>query len=122
MSSEASSSHSCVLCLGHNKGWEQAASTFAVRSRAVGGGRSMLQRRLSLGSTPQPQWEAAAPNPDPDPTHLTVLWRWLLQGQAVKLGNSHAALLEAGGGSWEEAFAAEAGWSLASVVVPDGAA
>ena len=22
----------CVMCLGHNKGWEEAASSFAVRS------------------------------------------------------------------------------------------
>lgn len=30
--------HDCVLCLGHNKGWEEAASSFAV----------------SLGSLPLP--------------------------------------------------------------------
>lgn len=27
---EASIDHSCVLCLGHNKGWEEAASSFVV--------------------------------------------------------------------------------------------
>lgn len=25
------SMHDCVLCLGHNKGWEEAATSFAVR-------------------------------------------------------------------------------------------
>ncbi len=24
------SMHDCVLCLGHNKGWEEAATSFAV--------------------------------------------------------------------------------------------
>lgn len=27
---EAKRSHSCVLCLGHNKGWEEAATSYAV--------------------------------------------------------------------------------------------
>lgn len=30
VAAEAASSHSCCLCLGHNKGWEEAASSFAV--------------------------------------------------------------------------------------------
>lgn len=28
--------HECVLCLGHNKGWEEAASSFAVSIRPQG--------------------------------------------------------------------------------------
>lgn len=28
---EADDGHRCVLCLGHNKGWEEAATSYAVR-------------------------------------------------------------------------------------------
>jgi len=31
ISQEASCKVDCILCLGHNKGWEEAASTLAVR-------------------------------------------------------------------------------------------
>lgn len=30
VAAEASSTQTCVLCLGHNKGWEEAASSFTV--------------------------------------------------------------------------------------------
>lgn len=30
VAAEAAPEHSCCLCLGHNKGWEEAASSFAV--------------------------------------------------------------------------------------------
>lgn len=28
----------CIMCLGHNKGWEEAASSFAVRRLFLGPG------------------------------------------------------------------------------------
>ena len=31
VAAEAADTHACVLCLGHNKGWEEAASSFTVR-------------------------------------------------------------------------------------------
>jgi len=33
---EAQSHHGCVLCLGHNKGWEEAASSFADQQVKLG--------------------------------------------------------------------------------------
>lgn len=95
----------------------------------LGGWRGSQHARapfVDTGGAPRCRKEATAPKEgasrlDPSPNQ-TLGTGWLLQGQAVKLGNSHAALLEGGGGSWEEAFAAEAGWSLASVVAPEGAA
>lgn len=34
--SETDDEHSCVLCLGHNKGWEEAASSFAGTAIKLG--------------------------------------------------------------------------------------
>lgn len=34
VAAEAGPSHTCCLCLGHNKGWEEAASALAVRAAA----------------------------------------------------------------------------------------
>jgi hypothetical protein len=31
VAAEAAAGHTTCLCLGHNKGWEEAASSFAVR-------------------------------------------------------------------------------------------
>ncbi|KFK34469.1 hypothetical protein AALP_AA5G149300 [Arabis alpina] len=60
-----------VMCMGHNKGWEEAAS--------------------------------------------------MLSGASVKLKTCNAALLQAFGNSWEEAFAlaGPGGWKLEGVVAPD---
>lgn len=60
-----------VMCMGHNRGWEEAASVFS--------------------------------------------------GVPVELKTSNAALLEASGQSWEEAFysAGFGGWKLLSIVIPD---
>ncbi|PRW57804.1 phosphoglycerate mutase [Chlorella sorokiniana] len=69
VAAEAAAEHSCCLCLGHNKGWEEAASSFA--------------------------------------------------GEAVKLGNSCAALLEGRGASWADALAADSQWRLVRLVSPD---
>ncbi|KAL4522750.1 hypothetical protein Ndes2526A_g00898 [Nannochloris sp. 'desiccata'] len=33
---EATASHNCVLCLGHNKGWQEAASSFAGETLKLG--------------------------------------------------------------------------------------
>lgn len=71
VAAEAASSHSCCLCLGHNKGWEEAASSFA--------------------------------------------------GETVRLGNAHAALLEAQGASWAEALAEGTRWRLVQVLTPRAA-
>lgn len=68
VASEAGPSHTCCLCLGHNKGWEEAATIFA--------------------------------------------------GETVRLGNSHAALLEGRGDSWEEALQEGARWRLVRVLEP----
>lgn len=35
VAAEASTTHACVLCLGHNKGWEEAASSFAVSAKFI---------------------------------------------------------------------------------------
>ncbi|XP_071920290.1 uncharacterized protein At3g52155, chloroplastic isoform X2 [Coffea arabica] len=60
-----------VMCMGHNKGWEEAASTFS--------------------------------------------------GVSVELKTCNAALLEAAGKTWEEAFALAGigGWKLHGIVKPD---
>ncbi|XP_076898490.1 uncharacterized protein At3g52155, chloroplastic-like [Bidens hawaiensis] len=60
-----------VMCMGHNRGWEEAASTFS--------------------------------------------------GVSVELKTCNAALLEAAGKSWEEAFllAGDGGWKLHQVVKPN---
>ncbi|KAL3519243.1 hypothetical protein ACH5RR_017392 [Cinchona calisaya] len=60
-----------VMCMGHNKGWEEAASIFS--------------------------------------------------GVSVELNTCNAALLEAAGKSWEEAFAlaGTGGWKLHGIVKPD---
>ncbi|PSC74382.1 phosphoglycerate mutase [Micractinium conductrix] len=68
VASEAAAGHGCCLCLGHNKGWEEAASSFA--------------------------------------------------GQEVRLGNSHAALLEGRGSSWGEALEDGAPWRLVRLLRP----
>lgn len=68
VAAEAGPSHTCCLCLGHNKGWEEAASSFA--------------------------------------------------GKDVRLGNSHAALLEGRGASWAEAVAEGMQWQLVQVLEP----
>ena len=69
VSSEAAPSQACVLCLGHNRGWEEAASELA--------------------------------------------------GRAVRLGNSHAALLLGAGASWAAAFEPPvARWELVGVLAP----
>lgn len=61
--------HFCVMCVGHNKGWEEAASAFARR--------------------------------------------------AVRLSTASAALFErAAGGSWEDATAPGADWTLVQVLTP----
>ncbi|KAM7264540.1 hypothetical protein ACFE04_002223 [Oxalis oulophora] len=59
-----------VMCMGHNRGWEEAASTFA--------------------------------------------------GSSIELKSCNAALLEASGRSWEEAFAlaGPGGWNLVAIVKP----
>jgi hypothetical protein len=46
---------------------------------------------------------------------------FLLQGEAVKLGNAHAALLEGQGATWAEALAEEAAWELVQVLRPQPA-
>lgn len=60
-----------VMCMGHNRGWEEAASVFS--------------------------------------------------GVPVELKTSNAALLEASGQSWEEAFnsAGFGGWKLVGIIIPD---
>ncbi|XP_023003768.1 uncharacterized protein At3g52155, chloroplastic isoform X2 [Cucurbita maxima] len=60
-----------VMCMGHNKGWEEAASMFS--------------------------------------------------GSSIKLKTCNAALLEASGKSWEEAFALAGlgGWKLHGIVQPN---
>ncbi|XP_031493098.1 uncharacterized protein At3g52155, chloroplastic [Nymphaea colorata] len=60
-----------VMCMGHNRGWEEAASMFS--------------------------------------------------GALVELKTSNAALLEASGRSWEEAFSSAGlgGWNLTGIVKPD---
>lgn len=61
--------HFCVMCVGHNKGWEEAASAFAQR--------------------------------------------------AVRLSTACAALFERpAGGSWEDATAPGADWTLVQVLTP----
>jgi phosphohistidine phosphatase SixA len=35
VAAEAEDGHACVLCLGHNKGWSEAASAFAVSAAGV---------------------------------------------------------------------------------------
>ncbi|KAI3495115.1 hypothetical protein L1887_37286 [Cichorium endivia] len=61
-----------VMCMGHNRGWEEAAST--------------------------------------------------LSGASIQLKTCNAALLEAAGKSWEEAFllAGRGGWKLQQLVKPNG--
>ena len=41
-----------------------------------------------------------------------------LQGETVRLGNSHAALLEGAGASWEEALQEGSTWRLVEVLQP----
>ncbi|ANM63656.1 Phosphoglycerate mutase family protein [Arabidopsis thaliana] len=62
---------STIMCMGHNKGWEEAAS--------------------------------------------------MLSGASIKLKTCNAALLQAFGNSWEEAFALSGpgGWKLEGLVAPD---
>ncbi|KAI3425855.1 hypothetical protein D9Q98_007829 [Chlorella vulgaris] len=72
VAAEAAHFHDCCLCLGHNKGWEEAASAFA--------------------------------------------------GVTVRLGNAHAALLEAHGASWAEALAEGTKWRLVQVLQPPATA
>eukprot|EP00250_Pteridium_aquilinum_P013746 c21549_g1_i1 orf=424-1200(-) len=60
-----------VMCMGHNRGWEEAAS--------------------------------------------------ILSGLSIELKTANAALLKTFGSSWQEAFKSGAGgWSLSSIVKPDG--
>jgi len=47
--------HDCVLCLGHNKGWEEAATSFAV-SCAINDMTSHMQKPCALMS--QAFWAA----------------------------------------------------------------
>lgn len=42
-----------------------------------------------------------------------------LQGEAVKLGNSCAALLEGRGASWADALAADSQWRLVRLLSPE---
>ena len=43
------SMHDCVLCLGHNKGWEEAATSFAV-SHAINDMTSQMQNPCAMMS------------------------------------------------------------------------
>lgn len=42
VATEASGIHTCVLCLGHNKGWSEAASSFVVSDVVYSAGLWML--------------------------------------------------------------------------------
>ena len=52
--SSSSSSHHCVLCLGHNRGWEEAASSFAGRDIKLGHCHAALLELSGVAS-----WEEA---------------------------------------------------------------
>lgn len=64
--------------------------------------------------------------PASPPTHPSLTLhppaRHRPQSEVVRLGNSHAALLEGAGHSWEAALAEGSAWRLVAVVQPGGAA
>jgi hypothetical protein len=111
---EATPAHDCCLCLGHNKGWEEAASSFAVSWPA-------RPQRICLIAASRERWLARLRVCCPrHPLHSVAGLVPLAQGKEVRLGNAHAALLEGRGASWAEALAEGAEWRLVGLLKPQG--
>lgn len=92
---EASEDHECVLCLGHNKGWEEAASVLAVRCNFWG----CLKMSLDF---------------------MYII----MQMESIKLDHCDAALFEATGDSWAQVLDAEnfERWSCSQLIRAEGKA
>jgi phosphohistidine phosphatase SixA len=131
VAAEAAQAHTCCLCLGHNKGWEEAASSFAVSAAPnlfqccasllwIQMGACSCRPASSFARSALPASSTNACKLHP--SQLCPVWCWLrllsLQGETVRLGNSHAALLEGAGASWEEALQEGSTWRLVKVLQP----
>ena len=140
---EAAPSQQCVLLMGHDRGWSEAASSLAVgpsfcswcsvlvqARRAAGWGVAAGCRRFSPGqrchpprATPPGYVRSARLGSQRCCGSASALPcppgppRRALQGRPIGLGNSHAALLESEGESWAEALEGPH-WRLVDVLVP----
>ena len=101
----------CILCLGHNKGWEEATSALVVRSCLAGA--------AAPTQTPAPKPPALAGVGQSSWCLICSRLRTLscVQGTPVRLETANAALLHAEEPSWD-LWNAETRWTLVDLLKP----
>ncbi|KAJ9518852.1 hypothetical protein QJQ45_026099, partial [Haematococcus lacustris] len=90
-----SDKHSCVMCVGHNKGWEEAASSWSGRAIKLGTATAALLQVSQLADTSGTSW------PQRLPLCLTANALPLRLHPQVVAASWSEALAEDGTGKWE---------------------